>query len=133
MVDKVIELSLRINPISEVEDKEFEDVAQRLRKDILEVDVEGVDLIRTQESPAGARSGDVLSLGSLLITLVSSSGVLPSLINTVQSWLKRNEGHSITLEVNGDKLEVTGISSLRQQQLIDRWLKFQKAKMKAID
>jgi hypothetical protein len=133
MVDKAVELTLKINHTYEADDKEFDHITRRLRKEILELDVEDVDFVKSGESPRGARSGDAVTLGSLLITLISSSGVLPSLVNTIQSWLKRNQGHSITIEVNGDKLEVTGISSQTQQQLIDRWLKYQKAKMKTSD
>jgi hypothetical protein len=133
MVDNVTELSLKINRMLGTEDEEFEQVTRRLRKDILELDVEDVDLVKTEELPEGARSGEVVTLGSLLVTLAASSGVLPSLINTIQSWLKRNEGHSITLELGGDKLEVKGISSQTQQQLIDEWLNHQKAKMKTND
>ena len=131
MIDKLTELSLKINRTADAEDdEELEHITRRLRKEILELDVEDVDLVKTGEIPDGARSGDIITLGSLLITLASSAGVLPNLISTVQSWLKRNEGHSITLEVDGDKLEVKGISSQTQQQLIDEWLKHQKAKMK---
>ena len=134
MVDKVTELSLKINAMQEDGNEKLELITRRLREEILRLDVENVDLVKAGETPNGARSGDVVALGSLLVTLATSSGVLPSLINTVQSWLGRTKGsHSITLEVGGDKLEVTGISSQTQQQLIDTWLKHQEAKMKAND
>jgi hypothetical protein len=134
MVDNVTELSLKINSMSESEDEELELITRRLREEILKLDVENVDLVKAGETPKGARSGDVVALGSLLVTLATSGGVIPSLINTVQSWLGRTEkGHSITLEIDGDKLEVTGISSQKQQQLIDTWIKHQEAKMKTND
>lgn len=119
--------------MTDADDEEVEHVTQRLRKEILDLDVEDVNLVKTGELPKGARSGEVVTLGSLLVTFAASGGVLSSLINTVQSWLRRNEGHNITLEIDGDKLEVTGISSQTQQQLIDQWLKHQKAKMKTND
>jgi hypothetical protein len=134
MVDKVTELSLKINGTPESENEELELITRRLREEILKLDVEDVDLVKAGEIPKGARAGDIITLGSLLVTLAASGGVLPSIINAVQSWLGRTkESHSITLEVGGDKLEVTGISSQTQQQLIDTWLKHQEAKMKTND
>jgi hypothetical protein len=130
MVDKVNELSLKINGTPESDDEELELITRRLRDEILKLDVEDVDLVKAGEIPKGARAGDVVTLGSLLVTLIASGGVLPNLINAVQSWLGRTkQGHSITLEVDGDKLEVTRISSQTQQQLIDTWIKHQEAKI----
>ena len=60
-----------------------------------------------------------------------SGGVLPTLINGVQSWLSRHrENRSITIEMGGDKLEVAGISSEEQRRLIDAWLNRQEEKIR---
>jgi hypothetical protein len=72
----------------------------------------------------------------LLVTLATSAaagagGVLPTLINTVQSWLsRRHENRSITLEIQGDKLEVSSVSSEEQRRLIDTWINSQDVKMR---
>ena len=89
-----------------------------------ELDVEKVEVAKSGNAPEGTKGvPDVPAWGSLLVTLVTSSGVIPSLIGTVQSWLKRDEGRSVTLEIGGDKLQVTGISSDEQRELINTWLK----------
>jgi hypothetical protein len=60
----------------------------------------------------------------MLVTLCASAGsaIIPNLTNVLQSWLIRNEGHKISLEAGGDKLELTGISDKEQQRLIDSWI-----------
>jgi 2-iminoacetate synthase ThiH len=60
----------------------------------------------------------------LLVTLGASAGsaIIPKIVNSLQSWLTRNEKRKISLEVGGDKLEVTGISDEEQQKLINAWL-----------
>jgi hypothetical protein len=40
----------------------------------------------------------------------------------VHSWTARHHGCSIELQIGGDSLKVSGISSAQQQQLIDTWV-----------
>lgn len=87
-------------------------------------------MIKSGKAPDGTRAGgDIPAWGSLLVTLASSSGVLPAIIGNVKSWLKPDENRTVTLEIDGDKLQVTGISSEQQRELIDAWLSRHGAKM----
>jgi hypothetical protein len=110
------------------EPEELERLSHNLRDELNELDViEKVDLITKEgeQAPKGSKSGgDVAVLGSLLVTLGGSlaSNVIPSLANTLQSWVTRQDRHTISLEIGGDKLEVTGISDKEQQRLIDTWI-----------
>ena len=72
-------------------------------------------------TPANTKAGDVIEWGKLLLTLVSG-GAITALFGTLQAWLTRDDRRCVTLEINGDKLQVTGISSAEQKQLIDAWL-----------
>lgn len=117
-------LSLKINSLPEDDEMHLEELTHRLRTELEELDVEKVEVAKSGKAPEGTKSGvDIPAWGSLLVTLATSSGVIPSLVGTVQSWLKRDEGRSITLEIGGDKLQVTGISSEQQRRLINTWLK----------
>lgn len=68
-----------------------------LRDELNELDViEKVDLVTKEgeQAPKGSKSaGEVAVLGSLLVTLGGSlaSNVIPSLANTLQSWVTRQE------------------------------------------
>jgi hypothetical protein len=108
--------------------EELERLTHNLRDYLTEVDaIEKVDLVTKEgeQAPKGSRAGgEVAALGSLLVTLGASAGttIIPNLVNTLQSWITRNERRKISLEMGGDKLEVTGISDKEQQRLIDAWI-----------
>jgi hypothetical protein len=129
------QLILNIELVPKGEDQaedpaELERVTHNLRDDLTEVDaIEKVDFIakgrKENVAPKGSKAGgEIVALGSLLVTLGTAAGssVIPSLVNTLQSWLTRHERHKISMEIGGDKLEVTGLSDDQQQKLIESWL-----------
>ena len=122
MLDQTTQLVLSIDAGPDTDVEELAELTQQLRSELLELDVESVDLVRAGEAPERAKAGDPVTWGALLVALTASGGVLTTLVNTLQSWLTRHERRSVTLEIDGDRLEVTGISSQEQQRLIDTWL-----------
>jgi hypothetical protein len=56
------------------------------------------------------------------MSLVGAGGVVTMLIPILQDWLTRNNQRSMKLEIDGDTLELTGISAKEQQQLTNAWL-----------
>lgn len=102
--------------------EDLERLTLQLNDELMALDVEAVDLARTEKTPDKAKSPTAIDLGTLLLTLAASGGVITTLINVLKSWLNRHERRSITLEIGGDKLEVTGVSSEEQQKLIDAWI-----------
>lgn len=122
MTDRIRQATLTLNAGREVEDEELEQLTQQLRRELLELDVEAVELLRSGKAPSKAKAGDAITWGSLLLTLAASGGVLTTLIQVLQSWLTRHEQRSLTLEIDGDRLEITGVSSKEQERLIEAWL-----------
>lgn len=122
MTDQTIQLLLNLDAGSEGDDEELEELTRKLREELMDLDIEGANFVRFGEAPAKAKSIEPVTLGTLLLTLVASGGVLTTTINVLQDWLTRHEKHSLTLEIEGDKLQVTGISSEEQERLINAWL-----------
>lgn len=122
MSDNRTQVVLNINAEESVRDEELETITQQLRNELLETDVESVAFLRSGEAPEGSRAGDPVTLGTLLVTLAASGGVFTTLINAIQGWLGRGEKRSITLEIDGDKLSITGSSSEEEKQLINHWI-----------
>ena len=122
MSGKLAELKLAIESDAELDEEELEELTRQLREELLELDVETVDFVKAGELPVGAKAGDPVTWGQLLIALMASGGAITTLITCIQSWLARSDRRSVTLEIDGDKLEVTGISSKEQQELVDRWI-----------
>ncbi|MEH1893130.1 MAG: hypothetical protein V7K92_28185 [Nostoc sp.] len=123
MTDVTKEVILHIDTNQETDAQELEQLTQQLRNELLELNVESADLVQAGEEPDKAKVADPISWGTIIVTLLATGGVVATLINAIQSWLTRHERRSITLEIDGNKLQITGISSEEQQQLIDAWIK----------
>jgi len=78
--------------------------------------------------PKSAKSGIAFSIGELIISLTASGGVLVTLVSTLQAWALRQHRHSISIELDGDKLEIRGPSSGEQTRLISAWINRHAAK-----
>ena len=104
---------------------EAEDVAEatlQLRRELLELDVEAVELARAGEPPPGTRAVDFVALGALVVT-VANSGLLNGVVAAIRSWLAGRPQRSIKLEFGGDVLELSGVSSEDQRRLAEAWLR----------
>jgi hypothetical protein len=102
-----------------------EDVAEatlQLRRELLELDVDAIEIPRAGEPPPGSRAGELAALGTLVVT-VAQSQLLASVVAAVQSWLSSSHRRSIKLELGGDVLELAGVSSAEQRRLTDEWLR----------
>jgi hypothetical protein len=106
-------------------DDDAEEVAEatlQLRRELLDLDVEAVEQPRAGEPPAGTRGGELAALGTLAVTL-SQSQLLAPVVATIRTWLAGQQQRSIKLELDGDILELTGVSSKEQQRLAQEWLR----------
>jgi hypothetical protein len=105
-------------------DADPEEVAEatlQLRRELLDLDVEAVELVQAGEPPPGTRAVELAALGALVVT-VGQSPLLGPVVATVRSWLASAPQRSIKLELDGDTLELTGLSSNEQRRLVDQWL-----------
>jgi hypothetical protein len=100
--------------------EELADLTAKLRQELLRLDVDAVDRAVAGEPPPGAKALDAVAIGTLLVTLGKTAGVLGSVVRTVQSWL--GPVRTVKLELDGDAIEITGVSSRDQQRLIDLWI-----------
>ena len=114
------ELIIRVYAGPDTDDEELAELALRLRDDLGELDAATVRLARTGTPVPGAKSGDVVEWGTLVVSMVSS-GALTALIKTADSWLARQR-HGISLRVGEDELVLTGSSTAHQQRVIEQWL-----------
>lgn len=121
MVDDTASLGLVVEAEEGADIQELEVLTSGLRRQLLQLDVEGVDRPRGSEAPEGTRGVDAAAVGSLIVTL-ASSGVLTSVVGLIQSWVASHHSRSVRLEMDGDTLEVTGLSSDDQRRLVTSWI-----------
>ncbi|MGB6164591.1 MAG: hypothetical protein WBF75_18890 [Pseudonocardiaceae bacterium] len=122
MTERVAPLALRIAAGPEADAAELAELAVDLREQLLELDIERADPATVGQPPPGARAGEMLLAGALTVMLAQSSKLLTALIETVQSWVSRDGGRSVKLDIDGDVLEVTGITRKDQRELIQIWI-----------
>lgn len=102
---------LRIDAGPGADDEEVAELSQQLRKDLLELDVETIDLVHTGEAPSGTK-GDTITLSALAVTLAPA--VLEGLISVVprDEWRKGEfDGQSLRRATAGDQC----LAPLRRQ------------------
>jgi hypothetical protein len=100
--------------------EELDELVRDLRDELLALDVLTVEQAAA-ELPPNSKAGEATT-GTLLVGLVSSGALLGAIASLVQSWLTRTGQRGVKLELDGDALEVTGISSRQQQELIGMWI-----------
>ncbi|MBW4630186.1 MAG: hypothetical protein KME49_32915 [Brasilonema octagenarum HA4186-MV1] len=119
MTEEKIQLKLNIDAGTEADNEELEQLTRQLRKRLLELDVESVDYLTEEKVSKGAKGEPITT--TLIVTLFAAGGVVTTLIKTIETCLTRDK--SVTIEEkNGDKLQMTGISSKEQRRIIDAWI-----------
>lgn len=122
MTEQVARLGLCIETVPEAEAEELAVLAVQLREQLLELDIESAEPATVGEAPPGTRAGELLVAGVLTVMLAQSSGLLTALVETVKSWAALSRERSVKLEVDGDVLEVNGITRSDQRELIQAWI-----------
>ena len=98
-----------------------------LTRELRELDDVTVDPARV-EPPHGARAGEALQVGSLVVTMLSSAS-LPQLLTAVRGWLGRGTtttagaARSVRLELDGDALELGHATPEEQDRLVELFVR----------
>jgi hypothetical protein len=122
MTERVTRLDLCIETDQEVEAEELAKLAVQLRLRLMELDIESADPPSAGPAPPDTRAGEILEVGALIVMLIRSPELFTLLIETVQSWISQSHPRSVTLEHDGDKLVVEGITRRDQRALIQEWI-----------
>jgi hypothetical protein len=122
MPERVAQLDVELDAGPDADPEEVAEATAQLRDLLLQLDVETVEAPTSGDAPPGTRSVETMAVGTLIVSLVNSSGLLSSVVASVQSWLSRVGSRSVKLELDGDVLEVTGISAKEQRELISHWV-----------
>jgi hypothetical protein len=122
MDDQPGTLSLQVAVGVDADAEEVAESTLQLRRELLDLDVDAVQLPSGGEPPPGSKGVELAALGALLVTFANSQA-LATVVAAVHAWLARQPRRSVRLELDGDVLEVTGPSAKEQQRLIEEWLR----------
>jgi hypothetical protein len=121
MEERPATLGIQVELGPDADDEEVAEATLQLRRELLDLDVDSVDLPTAGQPPPGTRGVELAALGALLVS-VTQSQLLAPVLAAIRSWLGGSPQRSIKLELEGDTLELTGISSTEQRRLVDEWL-----------
>jgi hypothetical protein len=98
----------------------IDQLARRLRDELLQLDVDDVRPLEAGPAPDGSRAFDVLAVGGMLVTVGRSAGSLLTVVSAIGRWLGRGAGppRTVRLELNGDVLELSSASAADQERLV---------------
>jgi hypothetical protein len=92
-----------------------------LRRELLDLNVDVVAVPTAGQPPPRSRGVDLAALGTLVVN-VAEPPLLAAVVTAIRSWLAGSSRRSIKLELGGDVLQLTGVSSAEQRRLTDEWL-----------
>jgi hypothetical protein len=115
-MDHAEDLLLQVQAMDSEE--QLAEAAQRLRAQLLTLEVDSVEPYGQGLTPAGAK-GLAAVVGWLTVRLGNEG--LGSLVAAVAAWATRT-GHSIEIIYDGDVLKVSGVTAAQQQRVIDDFL-----------
>jgi hypothetical protein len=116
------ELTVEVEPPADADAEELAQLTNRLRVELLGLDVDAVQSASEGEAPDSSKGIDLLAAGALVVHFVLRQDVLQSIIDGVRSWLGRQHAPSIKLTLDGDSLELTTVSSAEQDRLVELWV-----------
>ena len=122
MTKESVKLRIKVDAGPDVGAEKLQQLTYKLRKELLKLNVTAVDLESGGEIPEGVK-GDPVTVGTILVTLLASGGVITALIDVLKTWIKRQEKRSVTVEIGGDKISLNAIPSREQQELLETFLK----------
>lgn len=120
MTERGRRLTLAIDGGPATDPEEVAEVTGQLRRRLLELDVDSVEPVRRDDVPPGAKPGEAVTIGALVVT--AAPIVLRSVVRLVDSWLRNRPVRAVTLTVDGDSLELTNASRTAEQQLTQAFI-----------
>ncbi|GLY97307.1 hypothetical protein [Actinoplanes sp. NBRC 103695] len=97
----------------DLNDEELAAASRNLQDLLLELDVDDVRPASDGPAPAGAKAGDAIAFGTLLVTVAPP--LVKAVIEVVASWLRR-QPQEIEVEIAGNKIK--GVVTAAQRDAI---------------
>lgn len=116
------ELAVEVETPADTDAEELAQLTNRLRAELLGLDVDAVYFVSSGEAPDSSKGIDMLAAGGLMVQFVLRQDVLQSIIDGARSWLGRQHARSIKLTLDGDSLELTRVSTAEQNRLVELWM-----------
>ena len=98
-------------------DEEIDTLTRQLLAELRDMDVERVELARGGSAPDGTKAVDPITAGSIVLTVLP--GLLPKIIDGIQSWVLRGSNRNVKFKgrIAGQPVDFEGSGDDLQQLL----------------
>lgn len=106
--------------MADADPEELETGVRQLMAELRELDDVSAAPATQSARPVGSRAGEVLAIGELLVTLLSSPA-LPAVLTAIEAWLDRSlhrGDRTIRVQLDGDSLELGRVTHEEADRLI---------------
>jgi hypothetical protein len=118
--ENAVRAMLTISVAPDADAQELADLTSQLRRQLLELDVMSVELVRSADVPTNAKPVDAITIGALAVALNPAG--LRAVIALVGAWLKRSQ-RKARITIGKDSLDLTGLSGADQHLLIEAFVR----------
>ncbi len=112
-----MELVLALEGASHSDPVELDQLTGQLRRRLLELDVDDVRAVRTDEIPPGAKPVDPVTLGALIVT--AGPAVVKAVGDLVGRWMENRPIQTVKLTIGEESLELSSASPEERERLVD--------------
>jgi hypothetical protein len=88
---------------ADTNEEDIDHMTRQLLSELRETDVESAELLTSEDIPSGAKAGEAVTMGSIVISTLPT--VLPAVIALVQSWVSRGPGRTVKFKGKGIEFE----------------------------
>jgi hypothetical protein len=112
-------IKLKIEPAEDEDDEELENSIQILVKELNQIDgINEVSLVTKKVNiPEGAKTGEVVSLGEIILSFITSGALVASL-NFLSGWLKSRK-RKMRIETRNGTIETDNLSKEEFDKVMD--------------
>jgi hypothetical protein len=116
------ELEINLEVDDDISPLDMEELTAAMRRELLLLDVQSVDRVSGGPAPEGAKGFELAAIGALIVNLGQAAPVLGQVVAALQAWAARSPNRTVKLSLDGDTLEVGGISESQQHDVIRDWM-----------
>ncbi len=115
-----LEINLQVD--GDLSPFDMDAITAAVRRELLLLDVQSVDRVSSGPAPGGARGIDLAAIGALIVSLGETAPVLAQVVEAIRAWTARSPSRMVKLTLQGDTLEVGGMSESDQHRVIKEWM-----------
>ncbi|GAA1540811.1 hypothetical protein GCM10009678_24090 [Actinomadura kijaniata] len=105
-----IRLTLSIAPAPGEDEFALDDAVRRLRRELLDTDVDGVERLRGDGAAPGSKGAVEILQGVLAVALTADAGLVQSMVELVTAFAQRGPGRRVEVRCGDRELVIDGAS-----------------------